>query len=200
MVKNWTIKLCVPLASAAVLVGCRGEQDRTAIDHPTEQASQNQRVTVSGCLGTGVGTTQYMLTAVQLAPLGEQPSDVASTTGNPITPDAQVRLAMNDTAQLERHIGERVTVTGIVTDDGRSTIGTSGQQPAPGQTPAGGQMEPRDDRSAAATSQHHSEKVREEAGPIGQQSMNNGTFPEITVSRIESTGEKCQTWPIENRR
>lgn len=196
MRNSWTVKLCIPLASAAILVGCRGEQERTPIDHATNQTKQNQQITVSGCLGTGVGNDQFMLTAVQLAPLGEQPSDAASTTGNPITPDSQVRLAMADREQLERHIGQKVTVTGMLTNDGSNTIGTAG----PGQTPASGQVDSRDDRSQAATQQHHSDKVAQEAGPIGQRSMNNGTFPEITVSRIEGSGEKCPTWPVQERR
>jgi hypothetical protein len=188
MRNSWTVKLCIPLASAAVLVGCRGEQDRTAIDHATNQPRQNQQITVSGCLGTGVGTDQYMLTAVQLAPLGEQPSDAATATSNPITPDAQVRLATNDRDELEQLIGQKVTVTGMISNDGRNTIGTAGT----GQTPASGQVEPRDDKSQAATDQHHSSKVAQEAGPIGQRSMNNGTFPEMTVTKINGSGEKCQ--------
>ena len=196
MRRHWTVKLCVPLASAAILVGCRGQQDRTAIDHATDQQRQNQEITVTGCLGTGTGTNQYMLTAVQLAPLGEQPSDAASTTGNPITPDAQVRLAYQDNDELGRMVGQKITITGKVTDDGRNTIGTSGQ----GQTPANGQLAPRDDKSQAASSQHHSEKVAQEAGPIAQRSMNNGTFPEMRVSRINPTGEKCPTAPVENKR
>lgn len=201
MKPNWILKLCVPVASAAVLVGCRGEQDRTAIDHATDQQRQQQEVTVTGCLGTGVGTTQYMLTAVQLAPLGEQPSDAASTTGNPITPDSQVRLASaeNDD-KFKDLVGQKVTVTGRISETGVSTIGTSGETPSPGHTPAGGSTEPRDDKSKAATSQHHSEKVAQEAGPMGQQSMANGTFPELTVTRVSGTGEKCQTWPVQDRR
>jgi hypothetical protein len=188
MRRSWTVGVCVPLVSAAVLVGCRGEQERTAIDHATNQPKQNQQITVSGCLGTGVGTDQFMLTAVQLAPLAEQPSDAASTTGNPITPDSQVRLAMNDRDQLDGLVGQKVTVTGMITNDGRNTIGTSG----PGQTPANGQVDSRDDKSQAASSQHHSDKVAQEAGPIAQRSMNNGTFPEMTVTKINGSGEKCQ--------
>ena len=58
---KWTLKLCVPIASAAVLVGCTQEvdtdrDDRTAIDHATEQTRQNLRISVTGCLGTGPGT------------------------------------------------------------------------------------------------------------------------------------------------
>jgi hypothetical protein len=188
--------LCVPLASAAVLASCRDEPNRTAIDNATDQPRQNQQLTISGCLGTGVGTNQYMLMAVQLAPLGEQPSDAPSTTGNPITPDSQVRLTMNDRDQFDRLVGQKVTVTGRITDDGRNTIGTSGD----GQTPAKGQVEPRDDRSQAASPQHHSEKVKEEAGPIGQHSMNNGTFPEMMVTKIDGTGERCPSWPVQDRR
>lgn len=195
--KNWALKLGVPLASAAILVGCRGEQDRTAIDHSTDQQRANQEMTVTGCLGTGTGTNQYMLTSVQVAPLGEQPSDAPSTTGNPITPDAQVRLAMADTDQLEDLVGQKVTVTGRVSDDGKNTIGTAGSG---GQTPANGALDSRDDKSQAATNQHHSDKVAKEAGPMGQQSMNNGTFPEMTVSKVNGTGEKCPTDPGTNRR
>jgi hypothetical protein len=197
MNKQWASRIVVTFASAAILVGCHGEQDRT-IDHATDQQRQNRPMTISGCLGTGVGTDQYMVTAVQLAPLAEQPSDAPSTPGNPITPDAQVRLAYNETDELERLVGQMVTVTGIVTDDGRNTIGTSGQQS--GHTPANGKLEPRDDKSAAATDQHHSGKVAQEAGPIGQQSMANGTFPEMRVTKISGTGEKCTTWPTTERR
>ena len=196
MRRSWTVGLCAPLVSAAVLVGCNSEQDRTAIDHATDQTKQNQQITISGCLGTGVGNDQYMLTAVQLAPLSEQPSDAPSTTGNPITPDSQVRLATNDREKLEELIGQKVTVTGMISNDGRNTIGTSGG----GQTPASGQLEPRDDKSQAASQQHHSDKVAQEAGPMGQRSMNNGTFPEMTVTRINGSGEKCPTWPVQERR
>jgi hypothetical protein len=198
MKKQWFKKLCGPVASAAVLVGCGGEQERTAIDGATNQPRQNQEMTISGCLATGIGTNQYMVTAVQLAPLGEQPSDAPSNTQHPITPDSQVRLAYNDTDQLDRLIGQTVTVTGHISDDGRNTIGTSGSNQ--GHTPANGQLTSRDDKSAAATSQHHSGKVAQEAGPIGQQSMANGTFPEMRVTKINGSGEKCPTWPTTERR
>ena len=198
MNQQWGTRIFITFASAAILAGCNRGQDRTAIDHATDQQRQNQPITISGCLGTGIGTDQYMITAVQLAPLAEQPSDAPSTTGHPITPDAQVRLAYGETDELERLVGQKVTVTGIVTDDGRNTIGTSGQQS--GSTPANGKLESRDDKSAAATDQHHSAKVAQEAGPIGQQSMANGTFPEMRVTKISGTSEKCTTWPTTERR
>ena len=199
---KWTLKLCVPLASAAVLVGCAQEvdtnrDDRTAIDHATDQTRQNLRVSVTGCLGTGPGTNQFVLNHVRAAPLSEQPSDAMSSANITIPDNSAVRLASNPDHDLDSLVGKTVSVTGLLTDDGRNTIGTSGAQ----QQPAPGGAEPRTDQSQAATDQHHSEKVREEAGPIGNRSMNNGTYPEITVQQVTQTGEECVTTPTrENRR
>jgi len=188
---RWTLKLCVPLASAAILVGCTQEvdqdrdQNRTPIDNATNQPRQDRRVKLTGCLGTGTGTNQYLLTHARPAPLGEQPSDVLSSASLTLPDNVSVRLAMADEDQLTSLVGQTVAVTGLLRHDGRNTIGTSGQPVSPDQP------EPRTDQSQAATDQHHSEKVREEAGPIGNRTMNNGTFPEMTVQQVSGTGEKC---------
>jgi len=198
---NWTLKLCVPLASAAVLVACTHEvsdekgQDRTAIDNATNQQKQHLAVALTGCLGAGTGTQQYLLTHVQPAPLGSQPSDALSSVNLTLNDNSAVRLSSKDTEQLTKLVGQRVTVSGLLRDDGRNTIGTSGRPPV-----SPNESEPRTDQSQAATDQHHSEKVREEAGPIGNRSMNNGTYPELTVQRISGTGQKCSTTPVEERR
>ena len=198
---NWTMKLCMPLASAAILVGCTQEvdknpdQNRTPIDHATNQPRQNLRVSLTGCLGTGPGTNQYVLTHVKPAPLGTQPSDAMSSANLDFSKNTAVRLASNDEQDLTSLVGRSISVTGVLRDDGRNTIGTSGDsQPAPGAT------EPRTDASQAASDQHHSEKVREEAGPIGNRSMNNGSYPEIMVQRVTETGEPCQPNPVPDRR
>lgn len=199
---NWTMKLCVPLASAAILVGCTQEvdtdpdQNRTPIDHATNQERQNLQVSLTGCLGTGPGTNQYVLTHVKPAPLGTQPSDAMSSANLDFSENTAVRLASNDEQELTSLVGRTISVTGVLRDDGRNTIGTSGesQQPAPGAT------EPRKDASQAGTDQHHSEKVREEAGPIGNRSMNNGSYPEIMVQQVTQTGEQCQPNPVPDRR
>jgi hypothetical protein len=190
---KWTFRLCVPLASAAVLVGCTQEvnddngQNRTAIDGSVDRVKQKMEIAVIGCLGAGTGTNQYMLTHVQPAPLGTQPSDALSSANLTVSDNSAIRLSSNDTDRLTKLVGERVTVTGLLRDDGRNTIGTSGK-PVSENEP-----EPRTDQSQAATDQHHSERVREEAGPIGNRSMNNGTYPELTVERINGTGQKCST-------
>lgn len=193
MVTRWTLKLCVPLASAAVLAGCTQEvgdgqtQNRTPIDHATNQQKQNLRIAVTGCLGAGTGTNQFILTHVRPVPLSEQPSDALSAANLTIPENSAVRLAMGDDDELSKLTGETVTVTGILRHDGRDTIGTSGRPVDPNQP------ESRTDQSqAAATGQHHSEKVAKEAGPIGQQSMNNSTFPEMVVTDVRGSGKKCQ--------
>ena len=189
---KWMLKLCVPIASAAVLVGCTQEvdtspdQNRTPIDSATNQPRQNLQLALTGCLSTGPGTNQYVLTHVQPAPLGTQPSDALSSANINIEENTAVRLASNEEHDLTPLVGETISVTGILSDDGRNTIGTSGgAQSNPGGT------EPRTDASQAASNQHHSDKVREEAGPIGNRSMNNGSYPEITVQSFERTGKKC---------
>jgi type 1 fimbria pilin len=198
---NWTMKLCVPLASAAILVGCTQEvdtdpdQNRTPIDHATNRERQNLQISLTGCVGTGPGTNQYVLTHVKPAPLGTQPSDAITSANLDFSKNSAVRLASNDEQELTSLVGQTISVVGVLRDDGRNTIGTSGNaRPAPGAS------EPRTDSSQAATDQHHSEKVREEAGPIGNRSMNNGSYPEIMVQQVTPTGEQCEPNPVPDRR
>lgn len=125
-----------------------------------------------------------------------QPSDAALSSNTSITEHSQVRLEMADADHkddLDKLVGQRVTLTGTVQDDGRNTIGTAGREKSPEQP------EPRTDTSQAASKQSPSEKVREEAGPIGNRSMNNGTFPVIRVQAINQTGETCTPTPVQPR-
>jgi hypothetical protein len=199
---KWTLELCAALASAAILAGCTQEvadnqdQNRTPIDSATNQPRQNLQIALTGCLGTGTGTNQYVLTHVRPAPLASQPSDALSSLNLTIPENSAVRLSTNETEQLTKLVGETVNVQGLLRHDGRDTIGTSGRP-----TPGPNQPESRTDQSqAAATGQHHSDKVRQEAGPIATQSMNNGTFAEVRVQRIEKTGERCSPTGTEDRR
>jgi hypothetical protein len=176
--------LCATLA-----VGCTDRKDDAANrDRPAQDAgSSSQMVTLSGCVEMAAASNQFTLSSVHLAPAGEQPSDAASTANSPITEGSYVRLSVQDTDQLSGHVGQRVSVTGTIKDSGRDTIGTSGAGKAPNE-PAS-----RTDASQAASSQHHSDKVKQEAGPIAQQSLANGTAPEIAVQRVTPTGERCNS-------
>jgi hypothetical protein len=86
---------------------------------------------------------------------------------------------------LRERVGQRVTVFGRVRDDGRDQVGTTGPRPGPQQ------RDPRPQESRAGADEHHSEKVAQEVGPIGQQSMATGYAPLVMVHRIEGTGEPC---------
>lgn len=200
MPRTWAFRLCVPLASAALLIGCTqdvGEdrtENRTPIDGATNQTRQDLEIALTGCLATGPGTNQYVLTHVRPVPLATQPSDALSSANLNIEDNSAVRLISNDEQALTSLIGQTVEVNGLLRHDGRNTIGTSSAPVAPGD--AG----PRTDQSQAATDQHHSDKVRKEAGPIAERSMNNGTYPELTVQRVTATGEKCVTNRVEDRR
>jgi hypothetical protein len=195
--RNWIFKLCVPLASAAVLVGCTQEvsdsqADRTAIDHATNQQRQDLRLALTGCVGAGTGTNQYVLNHIRPVPLAEQPSDALSAANVTIPEGSAVRLNSTDTEQLTHLVGYSVKVQGLLRDDGRNTIGTSGGLP-PARNPA----DMRNDKSQASADEHFSNKVAQEAGPIGMHSMNNGTYPEMVVQKIENTGQRCVTSPKE---
>ena len=196
MLTSWKLKLAVPLASAAVLVGCGGNDaaDRTPLQEADAKNANARPVSVTGCVSTGTGTNQYMLTNVRFTPLGGQPSDAHAYQGTGLTEHSQVRLSTENEDQLRSLVGQMASVTGTLKDDGRNTIGTSG--PAAGPNDA----EPRTDKSQQGTDQKHSQKVAEEAGPIGTRSMNNGTFPEILVQQVNGNGQKCQTLPVEDKR
>lgn len=200
MSRTRTLSWGAPLLFMVLAAGCTQEvgdsetQNRTPIDHATNQPRQDQQISLNGCVTTGVGNNQYMLTNVRAVPLGEQPTDALTSTSRNIPENVPVRLAMADRDEIEKLVGQTVSVTGTL-NDGRNTIGTSGTPPK-----GPSESEPRTDESQAATSQHHSEKVREEAGPIGNRAMNNGTFPELTVTKVSGTGQKCVANEVEGRR
>jgi hypothetical protein len=137
---------------------------------------------MSGCLEAGaVGPTTYVLRYVHLDPPGAADPH-RNSTSNPdgITEGSWVTLVSAE--NLESKIGRRVAVSGVVSDDGRNTIGTAGSS---------GRDRPSGDRSQAASGEHHSQKVKKEAGPIARESMANGTAAEITVMEVKDLGEAC---------
>jgi hypothetical protein len=183
----WTQGLIVPLACAVLSVGC-GRGDGAA-DHRAAQdaAGSSAQISLNGCIGVAPGSAnQFALEHVRVTSHGEQPSDaLTQSSASAITEGSWVRLAMGDNDQLRERVGERVTIVGTIRDDGRDQVGTSGPQPGPQQP------DPRPNESRAGADAHHSEKVAQEVGPMGQQSMATGTAPLIMVQRIEGTGEQC---------
>ncbi|MGH9370013.1 MAG: hypothetical protein ACRD15_00610 [Vicinamibacterales bacterium] len=184
MLNRWGLKLILPLVCGFV-ASCAGG------DRPREGAGAaggagQRMVTLSGCVEGAPGTNQYVLHRVQFA--GQQtdaPGEGATTPVVPgITEGSWVRLNGGDRdRELRGYLGQRVTLTGAVTDSGANTVGTAGT--------AGEGMES-GDKSRAAADESYPNKVADEAGRIGRQSMANGTAAEIKVSAVESTGERCE--------
>lgn len=160
---------------AAMLAGCsRGTTEGPAV----------ALVSLSGCLEAAPGTQQYVLRNVRFEPRSTgDPHGTTVTTGGAhgLTEGAWVRLDAAD-RQLNDHLGQRVVVKGVITDDGRNTIGTAG---TPGvQTPTG-------DTSQAASPEHHSDKQKKEMGRIARESMADGTAAKIRVQDVTATGDRC---------
>lgn len=188
MRKIWNLRLAASLAGAVWAVGCAGG-DKGETRAAQDAESSMETISLSGCLSVAPDSAnEIALQNVRMAPLAEQPSDAPTLTSKRqvITEGSWVRVTMGeDNAQLRDHLGQRVSIVGRIADDGRDTIGTSGPR-AGAQEP-----EPRADPSRAAEPEHHSEKVRKEAGPIGQQWLSTGTSPQVIVHRIERSGEPC---------
>ncbi len=105
-----------------------------------------------------------------------------------------MRLIGADAAQLTQHSGRQVQVTGALTQESGSK-GTSGDENSATPSTGPGAETPSGDRSRAATDQHHSDKVADEAGPIARDFMPPGPAPELRVREIKETGESCSAAP-----
>jgi hypothetical protein len=180
--------LIVPVAAWALLAGgCGGDRaDQTRAAE--EAAGSASAISLNGCIGVAPGSAnEFALQHVRVTSAGEQPSGTPSSAQpHAVNEGSWVRLAMADgPGQLRERVGQRVTIVGTIRDDGRDLVGTSGPQPGPQQA------DPRPYETQAGADLHHSEKVAQEAGPIGQQSMATGTAPLVMVQRIEGTGEPC---------
>ena len=166
--------------------GAGAPTKRTAADGNATAAARTP-VALSGCLQVGgVGPAGYVLRNVRIEDgSGTDPQRQATTPApQGITEGSWVRLVGGE--ELRAHAGRRVAITGMVTNTGESTIGTAGSSGNP--TPGG--------RSQAASDEHYSSKVKKEVGPIGSESLANGTAPELKVAGIKDLGEECRDQSI----
>jgi hypothetical protein len=184
MAIRWTSAV-LPFVAAGMLTACSGRrQDTRGEHHPSGEAHPS--VALTGCLEPGDGAGQYRLQHVRLAPPGEQPTGAAPEgQHDSITEGSWVRLAASDEDTLRQHLGQEVRIVGTITDSGRNTIGTSGYQKG------AAEPESRTDKSAQAKDESYAAKMKEEAGPLGQQANWNGYAPEIAVERLVATGNSC---------
>ena len=185
MLKNWTVRI-VALGCTTVMAACGGSDGRRE-----QRYAENNKMPLlklTGCLQPGGLETKYVLENILLSGERDQQAQTSDRAGSrsptTLTEGSLVQLRSDNEAELQQYLGQRINVTGRLIDSGANTIGTGGAQGEP--TPSG-------DRSrASATGKDHSEKVREEAGPIGLSSIANGTAPIIHVESINPSGQGCQ--------
>jgi hypothetical protein len=127
MKNSWAARVLVGLACAGAMA-CGGS-DGANDDRPRNSASRASSpdtaaaaiVSLSGCLEAAPGTDRYVLRNVRFEPRAEGDSQRTTTTpgGHGITEGAWVRLDRGET-NLQDLLGQRVRLTGAVTDDERS--------------------------------------------------------------------------------
>jgi hypothetical protein len=175
------------LAAGAVAAACSREVDDQSGREIRKTAGGriDQAVALKGCLEASPEAGEYVLRYVQLEPVSTQPTDAPTSVGVTVTEGSYVRLRMNDSDELKQHLGQRVSVSGTIIDDGRSTIGTGGRPRDPDEA------EPPTDASRAGAREDYSRKQQKEAGPLGQDSLSNGTVPRMAVEKVTGSGERC---------
>jgi hypothetical protein len=189
MRNSWAYKTAAPIAAAALMIACSREvKEQSSPEHPRADSGGRKMETIAlkGCVQGGTGTNEYVLQHVQLEPIAAQPSDAPTSVGASITEGSAVRLRMTDSDQLKSHLGQIVSVSGTIIDDGRNTIGTGGNDRGPSQ------QESPVDASRASTDEHHAKKQAAEAGPIGQHGQANGMAPQMAVEKVTASGQQCK--------
>ena len=178
MQKRWAVQVGMSVICAAVAAGCARSDERGQAETPAQAT-----VSLSGCVEAAPGTNRYTLRNVRFEPRLTGDPHAGTTTPGPhgITEGAWVRLDGGD-QDLRSVLGQRVTLTGVIADSGRNTVGTSG-------TP--GHATPSGDTSQAASTDHHADKVKTEAGRIARESIADGTAAQVRVQQVKASGEKC---------
>lgn len=198
MRNRWAMTMiAAPLMCAMVgIAGCRGNDGvdphaqkptTNAAEASQAQAQAQAMVTLTGCLDM-TSPDQYRLQELRFEPrqAGDPQRDTTTPGPKGITEGSWVFLRAAEGTDLKSYAGQRVKISGAILDNGQNTIGTAGTPGTPG---ASG------DSSQAASSEHHSDKVKAEAGRIARESMANGTAAEIRVQQVDSTGQRCVTRP-----
>jgi len=184
---TWAVRLAVPLAASALMIGCTKGNRHDEAQRERLGGAKYEIVNLKGCVEKAPGSDEYVLRQVQLPLPSAQISDTAtSVRGLTITEGSWVKLR-DGSDQLKGQLGQMVSVTGTVIDDGRNTIGTTGKatEPKEAESPV--------DASRAAKDESGTARARKEAGPIGQVSQSNGNVPELVVERVNPTGQPCSS-------
>ena len=181
---TWAVRVMASMAAAVMIAACsRGPANSTA--KREELDSKHQTLSLKGCVEEAPGSKEFVLRQIQVEPVAMQRADSPGSHGLTVTDGSWVRLR-DKSDQLKGHLGQMVSISGTIIDDGRNTIGTAGKATDPDEA------ESPTDASRAAAAEHHSTKVKKEAGPIGRVSQSNGNVPEVAVDSVTATGQECR--------
>jgi hypothetical protein len=181
---TWALGVAAPLAAAVMIVGCSKGSHSTAGTRDDLGGSRYQTISLTGCVEAAPGSKEYVLRQVHVEPVSMQKTDAPSSHGLTVTEGSWLRLH-DSSDRLKAHLGQLVSVSGTILDDGRNTIGTAGKATEPDEA------ESPTDASRAASPDSAASKVKKEAGPIGRVSQSNGDVPEMTVDSVTATGQSC---------
>ncbi len=184
----WGTPTAAALLACALLAGCsRDVEENDGSDRRKNAGGRvDQIIALKGCVEGAPDPKDFVLRNVRLEPMLSQPSDSPMSAGVTVTEGSSVRLHMTDPDQLRQNLGQLVSVTGTIISDGRNTIGTGGRPRDPDQ------QQSATDASSAATDEHYADKQAKEAGPLGQESLSNGTVLRMAVDKVTGTGERCK--------
>ena len=183
------IQLIGPVLSAMLMIGCAG---RTAAltrgvlssrKPARPDAPAQATVSISGCVEAAPGPRQYVLRHVRFEP--RETGDPHIDTNHGGRPRNHRRCL----GPAPRRQGGPRAARRQAGDDSWSDHRQRPEHHWDGrhrgvQTPSG-------DTSQAASSKHHSEKVKTEAGRIARESMADGTAAEVAVQKVQTSGDKC---------
>jgi hypothetical protein len=127
---TWLTSAAAPLLAIAVLTmaACTSHVSENAADDPRHESGPTTAriVGLKGCVEAGGDSGEYMLRNVHLEPLLLQPTDTLTAGGVALANGSSVRLRTSDADELEKNVGQIVSVTGTMTGNGASTVGTGG--------------------------------------------------------------------------
>jgi len=127
---TWAVRIAAAMAAAVMMVGCSKGSKSSAGQRQDLGGSNYQLVSLKGCVEEAPGTNEYVLRQVQIDPVSMQRSDAPSSLGLTVTDGSSVRLH-DKSDQLKAHLGQQVSVSGTIIDNGRNTIGTTGKATEP---------------------------------------------------------------------
>ena len=134
---TWLTSAAAPLLATAVIVmmltACTSQVSENAADDRRHDSGPTtaQVVGLKGCVAAGGGPGEYMLRNVHLEPPLLQPTDALTAGGVALANGSSVRLRTSNADELEKNVGRIVSVTGTITGNGASTVGTGGAPRSP---------------------------------------------------------------------